>query len=205
MEKCGSLEYANAAKPFIVGLSGYAQTGKDTVAQILVQKYGYTRVSFADALRTGLYKLNPIVDIDATIRDGYLVDVVPYRLATIVDSIGWERAKTEYSEVRELLQRYGTEAGREIHGASCWIDIVKQQMASNPSARYVISDIRFPNEYELLSQNQGISVRVVRDGVTAVNSHVSDSYVPEVNYTINNNGTKLDLEEEIEKVLGHIL
>jgi len=35
----------------IIGLSGYASAGKDSVAQILVEKFGYKRMAFADAIR----------------------------------------------------------------------------------------------------------------------------------------------------------
>ena len=48
----------------IIGLSGYAQVGKDTVANYLVEKYGFVKVSFADPIREALYKLDPKVRID---------------------------------------------------------------------------------------------------------------------------------------------
>ena len=35
----------------IIGLTGYAQAGKDSVANSLVQNYGYTRVAFADKIK----------------------------------------------------------------------------------------------------------------------------------------------------------
>ena len=34
----------------VIGLTGYAQSGKDTVASILVEKYGYRRIAFAVVL-----------------------------------------------------------------------------------------------------------------------------------------------------------
>ena len=48
----------------IIGLSGYAQVGKDTVAQILVEEYGYSRIGFADIIRNACYRLNPIVTLE---------------------------------------------------------------------------------------------------------------------------------------------
>ena len=35
----------------VIGLTGYAQSGKDTLASILVEKYGYSRVAFGDKIR----------------------------------------------------------------------------------------------------------------------------------------------------------
>ena len=46
----------------IVGLSGYAQSGKDTVAELLCLNYDYKRVSFADPMRQALYVLSPKLD-----------------------------------------------------------------------------------------------------------------------------------------------
>mgnify|MGYP006283771541 FL=1 len=42
----------------IIGLTGYAQSGKDTVASLLVEHYGYERVAFADKIRSFLYEMN---------------------------------------------------------------------------------------------------------------------------------------------------
>ena len=45
----------------IIGLTGYAQSGKDTVAKILIEQYGFTRVAFADKIRELLYEMDPPV------------------------------------------------------------------------------------------------------------------------------------------------
>jgi dephospho-CoA kinase len=45
----------------VIGLTGYAQTGKDTVGEILVRDHGFKRVAFADAVRECVYALNPLI------------------------------------------------------------------------------------------------------------------------------------------------
>jgi hypothetical protein len=45
----------------IIGLSGYARSGKDTVAELLVLNYGFKRMAFADGIRESLIALNPIL------------------------------------------------------------------------------------------------------------------------------------------------
>ena len=75
----------------IIGLSGYARSGKDTVAQVLVEKYGFQRIAFADKIREFLYDLNP--RLDHTLKDSL-------RLRDIVDVNGWEKAKI-HKVVRE--------------------------------------------------------------------------------------------------------
>jgi dephospho-CoA kinase len=48
----------------IIGLSGYARSGKDTAADHLVNEYGFTRYSFAAPMKEAMYRLNPIVHSD---------------------------------------------------------------------------------------------------------------------------------------------
>jgi len=75
----------------ILGLSGYAQSGKDTIADYLVKNYGYTKISFADPIRKALYALNPKVNI---------ADMLGVSLAAVVDGLGWENVKAESPDAR---------------------------------------------------------------------------------------------------------
>ncbi len=43
------------------------------------------------------------------------------RVRDLVDDIGWDKAKVQYPEIRELLQRMGTEVGRALYGESFWV------------------------------------------------------------------------------------
>ena len=56
----------------IIGLSGYARSGKDTVAELLCLNYDYKRVSFADPMREALYVLSP--KLDSIVRLSEYVD-----------------------------------------------------------------------------------------------------------------------------------
>lgn len=152
----------------LIGLSGYAGAGKDEVARILAPN-GWQRASFADPLRAALYALNPMV-IGPRLADE------PQSLAAMVDVIGWEATKrhgTYGPDVRALLQRMGTEVGRNLFGQDFWVD---QAMASlKEGGRYVFTDCRFPNEADAIRSRGGRVVRVVRAGVTAVNAHPSET------------------------------
>lgn len=75
----------------LIGLCGYPGVGKDEVAKYLVTRYEFCRVAFADAMRDDLYKLNPIIGS-------------VWRLADLVDTVGWDVAKRMFPEVRRLLQ-----------------------------------------------------------------------------------------------------
>lgn len=163
----------------VVGFAGYAQSGKDTAAQILIDRYGFKRLAFADALRDSLYALNPV--IPSTWAQGI-------RVQDIVDSIGWDRAKTEYEEIRQLLQRFGTEVGRTIYGLNFWVERVFSQMSSD--GLYVITDVRFPNEERAVHDAGGKVYRISRIGVGPANTHASEDIERLfVDAVIPNNGT----------------
>jgi hypothetical protein len=171
----------------IIGLSGYAQSGKDTVAKVLVEKYGYRRVAFADPIRDLLYGMDPLVP------KGYGESVINYRLQDLVDSYGWEKIKVDYPEVRRLLQDVGVEA-RRLFGDTFWIYQALSDVA--PQDKVVVSDVRFENEAQWIQEFGGQIWRIKRIGTAAVNDHVSESEMDgyKVDQIFVNNGTVSDLE-----------
>lgn len=155
----------------IIGLVGYAQTGKDEAAQTLAP-LGWSRISFADGVREALYALDPEVNYYNEIGLDCTTSV-----RRLVDQRGWEEAK-RFPHVRELLQRMGTEAGRDIHGPDCWVDRAMRHVG--PDGRHIFTDVRFPNEAAAIRACGGVLVRVTRSGVGPVNGHVSDQGVAEI-------------------------
>jgi hypothetical protein len=168
----------------LVGLSGYAQSGKDSVGAILVKEYGFTRYAFADALKEIVYRLNPLVE---NAGGGPAI-----RMQDVVDGYGWEVAKKS-PEVRRLLQVMGTEAGRQVLGDNIWVDTVLNKVGDD---NVVITDCRFPNEAQAVQARSGVVIRVERPGVAAVNAHASETALDSWLYdaTIFNTGTLEDLE-----------
>lgn len=171
----------------IVGLSGYAFSGKDTVADILVDELGFRKASFADALRKCVEALDPIVEMRAGLR-----------YSEIIDRYGYERAKSEFPEVRRILQRMGTEVGRNIMGDDIWVDLTMKAIDAEPNVDWVIADCRFPNEYSALSM-RGIVGRIQRPGISAANAHVSETALDDFkfDFTLVNDGTIAELREGV--------
>ena len=46
----------------IIVLTGYARSGKDSVAKVLVEQYEFTRVAFADKIKDLLVEMDPILE-----------------------------------------------------------------------------------------------------------------------------------------------
>lgn len=173
----------------IIGFTGYARSGKDTAAAFLVDR-GFKRLAFADALKESLYRLNPVISTHG------------FRVQDVVDRLGWDQVKVDYPEVRSLLQRFGTEVGRDLYGEQFWVDRVVSQIV--PGQDYVITDVRFHNEVQAIRNLGGVVVRISRAGVQAVNSHVSDSGVDGliVDSVIVNDGSLSDLREAVLDLVG---
>jgi hypothetical protein len=171
----------------IIGLSGYAQSGKDTVANILVEKHGYRRIAFADPIRKLLYEMDPLVS------KGYGEGVINYRIQDLVDSYGWDKVKVDFPEVRRLLQELGVGA-RKLFGDTFWINEALYDVASDD--KVVVSDVRFENEARWIQDFKGQIWRVKRMGTNAVNEHVSESDLDgyPVDQIFVNNGTIEDLD-----------
>lgn len=164
--------------PRVVGLHGLAQTGKDTLGRMLVEQYGYRRIAFADVLREAVWRLNPIV---ATDNQGRI-----YRLQEVVEDLGWEGAKPAFNnEVRGLLDRMGTEVGREMFGENFWVEMATRPIEyslSDPGneIRYVITDVRFPNEIDYVASLRpyGYLLKIQRPGVTPISNHPAHQEQP---------------------------
>ena len=183
----------------VVGLTGYAGSGKDTAAEALIE-IGYTRLAFADPMREGLLGINPWVCVDPSSHVGPPAQF--QRLRRIIERMGWDRAKRAYPDIRALQQNYGTEGGRHIHGDTCWTDALKRKML--PGRNYVVTDVRFPNEVGLIHTLGGKVVRIRRHGVAAVNAHVSDTGIDalQVDYELNNDAGIDDLHNRLRGLVA---
>jgi hypothetical protein len=164
----------------LIGLTGYAQFGKDTLASILVENYGYSRIAFADTIRDFLYGINPMVACSPT---GYLQD--------LINLVGWDKAKQE-PQVRRLLQDLGISA-RELIDENIWVNAALSSV--NADDRVVVTDVRFENEAVAIKLMGGQLWRVKRLGVGPVNNHVSESELDwyKVDQIFVNNGSIDDL------------
>jgi hypothetical protein len=162
----------------LIGLSGYARSGKDEAAKVLVEEFGFKRVAFADKLREVLYQLNPVVDIlhgEVDIAEVHTPISAKIRVQDVINHYGWDGYKTTpYGvEVRRLLQRLGTEAGRKTLWDSIWIDAALTGL--DEGAKIVVTDCRFPNEAQAIQDNGGRLWRIERDGIGPANAHPSET------------------------------
>lgn len=183
----------------LVGLSGYARSGKDAAAKVFVDEFGFTRVAFADKLREVLYQLDPICGSFTTLTDLGNTRFESMTVQDVIKSYGWDGYKeSKYGpEIRRLLQRLGTEAGRQTLWDSIWIDAALTSF--DEDARVVVTDCRFPNEAQAVKERGGVMWRVERQGVGPANAHASETGLDgwnEWDYMLLNN-TDLECYQEV--------
>lgn len=201
----------------LVGFSGYARSGKDTAVALLADE-GYKRIAFADKLREVLYALNPIVvdsaPMQLTVKQGTKVknlSMPGYEnfqhiyVQDVIDKYTWDGYKeTPYStEIRRLLQRLGTEAGRNAMWDSIWVDAALKVVDEHPYDLYAVSDCRFVNEAKAIQERGGKMIRITRPGVGPANDHPSETSLDDYPFdaAILNDGTLEDLKRKIKECL----
>lgn len=176
----------------LIGLSGVARSGKDTAAEYLVTKKNFVRVAFADPLREALYRLNPVIEVSG---------LPGIRLAQMVDIAGWEAVKGGSSDVRGLLQRMGTEVGRELISPTIWVDLAMKEAAKHELV--VITDVRYPNEADAIRDAGGVVWRIERSAVGPANEHTSETAMENYDFdvVIENDSTIEELWAKISDLL----
>jgi hypothetical protein len=146
-------------------------------------------------MRVALARLNPLVDTVNGVMP--LMDAL-YLLGS------WEGLKERAPGVRVLLQRFGSDVGREMFGEGFWVE---QAFRGLGDEDVVFTDVRFPNEAEAIRGRGGVVWNVVRPGVGVANGHVSecalDGFVFDA--TIVNDGSLDDLEREVLLCLKNLM
>ena len=142
----------------IIGLCGFAGSGKGTLADILVENHGFRKISFATKLKD-----------TASVMFGWDRDL----LEGITDeSRAWREEVDEYwsneleQEItpRIMLQLFGTDCVRKNLHNNIWVSIVKKTLIDNPDVNWVIPDVRFPNEVDVIQQQLNGSVWWIKRG-----------------------------------------
>jgi len=151
----------------LIGLTGFEGAGKSTAAQYLVERHGFTRLSFAAPLKKMLRTLNPIVGS---------IYGEEYTLSEVIETYGGDENAVKNSgfgdEYRRLMQVLGTECVR-AEQEDFWTLAADRQM-SDPNANYVFDDTRFPNEAQFVLDKSPWGLWCVeREGYGPVNGHAS--------------------------------
>lgn len=190
----------------IIGISGKAQSGKDTVCKMItytiwyynysqrLEPFGIDHYNSNQYARwgTGWYhtsfanKLKQCLDVILSTSSISLFEDNEFKKSNI-DWLG--------ITVRELLQKFGTAIRNEVCD-DFWVKACLKDYEKWDN--WIISDVRFKSEAKGIKDLEGILLRVNREGAGAGN-HISEIDLDDYSfdYVINNDG---DMEDLLLKV-----
>jgi hypothetical protein len=210
-------------KVLIVGITGKAGAGKDTVANMILQYFinnahVYERCNYTDGdyIFTPLYvsgKLNNHVTIHILTFAAELKRMCTKLLNTDKEFFWVNKDRPvivndKATTPRFILQQFGTEVARTL-SPDCWVNILKQEVhkirASRPGIHLIlIPDTRFDNEVKWIKDEGGIVINMQRTEV-AQHSHSSENSITyQPNYTIENNDTLNRLRIQVNQLITEI-
>lgn len=168
----------------VIGLTGLAGAGKDAAADVLVAHAGFQKLAFAAPVRDEIAAAFGVTLLDLTRSETkeHPITGLSFRRCESPGFVGrmrecWALAGRAWNDdtlaaprsPRQLMQLWGTEYRRHQHEAY-WVN---KMMHSITRARnegcwnIVVTDVRMPNELELLRQLYGAEIwRIERPGVT---------------------------------------
>jgi hypothetical protein len=176
----------------IIGINGYAGSGKDTVGTII--QYLQTipsNVSLEDVLDfplTHQWWLEEASGWEVKKWAGTLKTMANLFTGIPVEKFEDQDFKktmlgSEWNmSVRDFLQKLGTDAIRDGLHTNAWVnalmaDYKKIDYNDDEQPEYpnwIITDTRFPNEAQAIKDAGGLVIRVDRPGVKPINNHPSE-------------------------------
>lgn len=154
--------------PKLIGITGKAGAGKDTLANYVVDRTAGRKYSFALPLKQALNAMFGWTMSNWDDRE-WKERVIPW--------LG--------KSPRQLAQTIGTEWGRELVHPELWVLLAEQRFiehldeysAHSWSPPFVIPDVRFDNEAKMIKAHGGVVIEVRRPNVQAIAAHKSEAGV----------------------------
>ena len=159
----------------IIGICGFIGSGKDTVADYLVNFHEFRRESFANTLKDAVAA---VFGWDRTLLEGRTKEAREWREQ--VDPWWAERLAMPTLTPRWVLQYWGTEVCRKGFHDDIWIASLENKLRTSKD-NVVISDCRFPNEIQSIRDAGGKIVWVQRGKLpdwydTAIEANLGHNY-----------------------------
>ena len=186
----------------IIGVSGKAQSGKDTVSKMIVYTiwyYNYSQrlepfgIDHYNSHQYTIWRTDWHHNSFANKLKQCLSVVLNTNTVSQFEDNEFKKSKIEWLgiTVRELLQKFGTAIRNEVCD-DFWVKACLKDYDKNDN--WIISDVRFKSEAKGIKDLEGIIIRVNREGAGAGN-HISEIDLDDYSfdYVINNDGNMEDL------------
>lgn len=209
----------------IIGINGYAGSGKDTVG-IIIQYLtcpnlgGISIEEVCDNYEENEWWLEERSGWEIRKYAGKLKDIAAHLLGidveefenqdfkkTVLDPMWWTPCDEGYQPmtVREFLQKLGTDALRKGLHENVWVNALMADYDEDQSD-WIITDTRFPNEAKAIKEKGGVLIRIERPGVKPINNHPSETSLDnwDFDYKIANVSDLFALKQSVSNILKHL-
>lgn len=193
-----SIEILNKSKPFVIALCGRMRSGKDTLADYLVDNYNFEKVKFASHLKDIVKLAFDLTDEDVeTSKKDMIHEGLQVKPRKLMDFIGTQVFQYDVQNVLPNLQP-------RCFWTNSLINKIKDK------ERVVISDLRFVHEYERLNENYEnvliIKIERKKNDIDT-SSYISEQEIDKIPYDfkIINSSTINQLTNDFDKVIKEYL
>lgn len=196
----------------IIILSGAKRSGKDTVAgMIKCHIPSATTVAFADKLKkASAVLLNEIYGTNTFTQDMFSNEEFRQGPFPGDKQFIWGG---EQVCLRTVLQRFGTEICRNCIDPDIWTKSLANTITQIDSGCIIITDARFPNEIEYItnkfkSTHRVLTVLIKRPGLVSNDTHASESNFGVMEekglfmHVVENDADLVDLEGKVKMFLS---
>ena len=133
----------------IIGICGLIGSGKGTVSDYLVDEVNFEKISFADKLKDAV---STLFNWDREMLEGDTPLSRQWREQ--IDTF-WTGETGREITPRLVLQEFGTDCMRNGFYDGIWVSLVKHKILTNPDTKFVIPDVRFKNEQNVIRELGG--------------------------------------------------
>jgi len=189
-----SIEVLNNSKPFVIALCGRMRSGKDTLADYLVDNYDFEKVKFASHLKDIVKLAFDLTDEDVeTSKKDMIHERLQVKPRKLMDFIGTQVFQYDIQNILPNLQP-------RCFWTNSLINRIKDK------ERVVISDLRFVHEYERLieSYKKVLIIKIERkNNDISTSSYISEQEIDKIPYDfrIVNSSTISQLTNDFKKVI----
>lgn len=192
----------------IIGICGKINTGKNTIGKLLESHLDMVPMAFADQIKHAAFRI-----FEGSITEKEL----------------WGSSQERGPKVRKILQLLGTDIGRD-YDPDIWVKALLNRIGvfqrqgtdpldilpiCEPNRNIVITDIRFPNEAEAISNlPDGFTIHISRPNnyknvTPEAAQHPSELAVDNIpkkhiDYWVENNGTLQQLEDTTLNIIQNL-
>lgn len=167
----------------LIAFAGRLNSGKDTAGQVFVD-LGYNKMAFADPIKEFALSLGfDHCNVYGTQED------------KMVPNKDWGLSG------REFMQKIGTNLFRnQSILPNIWVKALEIKIKKHPRP-IVVTDLRFPDEAEMIRRNGGIIILIKRNQLE-IDSHVSENSLDQIvpDLVVENNGSLTQLQKKLREI-----